>query len=139
MADFLTDTAGLNIFSKDATDAAYRGAICSAPFMHSLERVHGVTRGLHELFSLLRNNETQRLNYEDRDDGDDVAPPFSFDSIDNFMPLGAAVCELLQGDIERLARWADMRAESAADEAHAPSVSRRGRKAKDSSAEAEHG
>ncbi|SAK61482.1 hypothetical protein AWB75_02629 [Caballeronia catudaia] len=138
MDNFLTNSASLDAFSEKTTMACYRNQIPAAPLMRSLECVHGAARGLSELFTLLRLNETQRLSYADRDDNDAVSPPLPPNTVDSFMALGTAVCELLEADIERLAKWAGERADDADQQTATPSSSRRGRKAQDSSKEFTH-
>ncbi|SAK96854.1 hypothetical protein AWB75_07054 [Caballeronia catudaia] len=138
MDNFLTNSASLNVFGEKTMMACYRHQISAAPFVRSLECVHGVARGLGELFTLLQVNETQRLSYADRDEGEAVTPPLPPNSVDNFMALGASVCELLRADIERLAKWAGERADDADQQTATPSSSRRGRKAQDSSKAVTH-
>jgi hypothetical protein len=138
MANFLTDAASLNVFSESVLMASYRNQIPAAPLVRSLETVHGAARGLGELFTLLQLNETHRRSYADRDEGDAVTPPLSSNTVDNFMALGAAVCGLLQADIERLSKWAAERAENVEQQAATTPASRRGRKDQDSSKEAAH-
>jgi hypothetical protein len=136
MDNFLTNVASLNVFSEKILTASYRNQISAAPFVRSLERVHGVSRGLGALFTLLQLNEAQRLTYVDRDEGDTQTPPLPTNTVDCFMALGVSVCQLLEADIERLAKWADARADIEAQQASAPAAPRRVQRNKDSSKEA---